>query len=107
LVEDEPMLRRVLCETLCGDGFVVEEAGSGDSAWALVQGGLHFDILLTDVRMPGRIDGIELARKVKDARAASHIVVMSGFTGVEIDPALGRFLAKPFSPEKLAQAITH
>jgi CheY-like chemotaxis protein len=106
LVEDEPMLRRVLCETLSGDGFVVAEAGSGDSAWALIEEGLRFDILLTDVRMPGRIDGIELARKVRRAGAASRIVVMSGFAGVEIEPGLGRFLAKPFSPEKLAQAIT-
>lgn len=99
------MLRRVLCESLTDDGFLVAEAASGDYAWEMIEEGLQFDILLTDVRMPGRLNGIELARKVKTAAAASRIVVMSAFAGVDLEPGLGQFLPKPFSPEKLARAI--
>lgn len=101
------MLRRILGEALTADGFTVAEAPSGDRAWEMIENGLRFDVLLTDVRMPGRLNGIDLARKVKRAGAASRIIVMSAFAGAEMEPGLGQFIAKPFSPHRLTTAIRH
>ncbi len=106
LVEDEPLLRLVLQETLEDSGYRVEEAESGDMAWGLVERGLKFDILLTDVRMPGRLNGLELARKVKANSARTSIIVMSGFVGqAAMESDLGMFLSKPFTPNRLVSAM--
>lgn len=99
------MLRLILAETLMRDGFDVQEADCGDTAWNLIQRGERFDVLLTDVRMPGTLNGIELARRVKARKAAERIVVMSAFSGIEMERGLGRFIAKPFSPLVLAAAV--
>jgi CheY-like chemotaxis protein len=108
LVEDEPILRQVFAEALEESGFGVEEAECGDTAWGLVASGRTFDILLTDVRMPGRLDGLALARKVKASSERTSVVVMSGFVGqAAMEEGLGIFLAKPFTPSRLISALQH
>ncbi|MET0365794.1 MAG: response regulator [Sphingobium sp.] len=107
LVEDEPVLRKMLCETLVEDGFSVEVAETADAAWEKISGGLTFQMLLTDVRMPGRLDGLDLARKVKNRAPPVSIIVMSGYIGArEMDSNLGTFIAKPFTPLKMMQVVT-
>ncbi len=107
LVEDEVILRRVLRETLEEDGYLVKTAASADSAWSMVDSGLRFDILVTDVQMPGKMNGLDLARKVNGRCPEARIVVMSGFTSLmDFDRRLGTFLRKPFTSAKLAATIT-
>lgn len=107
LVEDEKLLREMLHGSLSDMGFDVEEADSGEAAWEMVQNGLHFDLLLTDVRMPGTIDGIDLAKRVKSIGHDAAIIVMSGFVGSRNPAAEGfnHFLAKPFTEGRLSQLI--
>ncbi|MCE7796738.1 response regulator [Sphingobium sufflavum] len=107
LVEDEAMLRQILCETLEDGGFLVENAATADAAWAMVDGGLTFDILVTDVQMPGEMDGLDLARRVSGRCPDVRIIVMSGFTSrADFDRRLGKFLRKPFTSATLAATIT-
>lgn len=106
LVEDEPILRKLLCETLVEDGFSVEVAETADAAWAKIGDGLKFQMLLTDVRMPGSLDGLDLARKVRAQSSPVPIVVMSGYIGArEIEPDLGTFISKPFTPGKMIDVL--
>lgn len=106
VVDDEPMIRMLLAESLSGDGYRVEEASSGDKAWELVERGLRPDVLVTDVRMPGSIDGLELARRMKSAHNDVPIIVMSGFIGEgAVDPSVAQFIPKPFVPSKISSLI--
>ena len=61
LVEDEGLIRLVAAEVLQGEGFEVVEAWDGDEAARLLSGPGTFDVLFTDVRMPGVLDGVDVA----------------------------------------------
>ncbi|MET0365720.1 MAG: response regulator [Sphingobium sp.] len=107
LVEDEVVLRRILCESLESDGFLVKTAPTADTAWGMVDRGVTFDILVTDVQMPGQMNGLDLALMVNRRCPDVRIVVMSGFTSLaDFDRRLGTFLKKPFTSAKLAETIT-
>jgi len=61
LAEDEVLIRLVAAEHLRDEGFEVVEAWDGDEAARLLDGPGRFDVLFTDVRMPGLLDGIDVA----------------------------------------------
>ena len=61
LVEDEFLIRLMTAEMLRDEGFEVFEAQHGDEARALLDDPDNFDVLFTDVRMPGTLDGIDVA----------------------------------------------
>lgn len=107
LVEDEAVLRNMLCGSLSDFGFEVEQAESADAAWRMVEEGLNFDLLVTDVRMPGTMDGIELAKRVKATGTDAAIVIMSGYTGAQKTPLepFPNFLPKPFTEARLLTLI--
>jgi CheY-like chemotaxis protein len=65
----------------------------------LLEEGLQIDILLSDIRMPGRIDGIQLAKWLRAARPSIPILLQTGYTDVQT----GDFpvLHKPFMPDEL------
>jgi CheY-like chemotaxis protein len=107
LVEDEPVLRKILYEAFVDDGYAVETVGTADDAWLRIASGLNFSLLVTDVRMPGELDGLDLARKVSLTLPPVPVVIMSGYMGArDIEPRLGVFVAKPFTPIKLMRIIT-
>lgn len=106
LVEDEPILRQLLGESLQDDGYKVARASSADAAWEMVQNGLAFDILVTDVKMPGTLNGLDLAQLVYSHFPDARIIVMSGFASLEkFDGRLGIFLKKPFTPARLSATL--
>ena len=70
VVEDDPAVRQVAVSTLRSLGFEVTEAQNGDEAALLLRDNEHVRLVLSDVRMPGELTGIDLARIVKrDCRA--------------------------------------
>ena len=98
VVEDEVIIRTNVSEDLRAAGLEVMEAATGDEAIALVESGLPIDLVLTDVRMPGSLDGLELARVVRRKRPMSKIVVVSGNLAARPTPDLAdAFLTKPYS----------
>lgn len=106
VVEDEPLVRMMVCELLDDAGYRVEEAGSGDEADALITAGLNPDVLLTDIRMPGTLDGFALIRRTLARLPQVKTIAMSGYTGVSGDASVAdRFLSKPFRPTDLQREV--
>ncbi|GAC1037247.1 MULTISPECIES: response regulator [Pseudomonadaceae] len=80
VVEDENMLLGLMEEVLEGEGFQVHTFGTADQAWEYLSSARPTpDLLITDVRMPGAIDGLELARRVKQQLPGLPIIVSSGY----------------------------
>lgn len=107
LVEDEPLLLAMYSEFLEEAGFAVTKASNGDDAWSLVCSVAPFDVLLTDVRMAGQLDGIKLAYRCRAARPTIARILMSGYmmSDVSIEPGLAQFIRKPFTSHLLVDAI--
>ncbi|MEJ1935149.1 response regulator [Nostoc sp. NIES-2111] len=78
LVEDEALIRTVMAEGLRDEGFTVIEAADAAEALAVLAAGLQVDVLFTDVRMPGTMDGLALARVVARTRPDIGVIVTSG-----------------------------
>jgi two-component system cell cycle sensor histidine kinase/response regulator CckA len=107
LVEDEDRLRKFARYTLESQGYVVTDAGGGEAALAALRPDRKFDLLVTDLMMPG-IDGRELATRVRAARPDIAVVFISGYVPdhrrVEGLPG-AVFLPKPFTPLDLVRAV--
>ena len=107
LAEDDESLRKFLAQALVRAGHAVTDFGDGGEAWECLKG-FRFDLLLTDIVMPG-LNGRDLARRFSSLRAESKILLTSGYSdgmaGVsQLDPTVN-YLPKPFSAEKLTQVV--
>lgn len=108
LVEDEPDLLSVMVAVIEDLGFVVVQARSGNEALDIMAAGQHFDVLLTDVVMPGKTGGFELARRMRAKRPDLPVIYMSGYTGFtaqEMGEVQAPILQKPSPPLELAAAL--
>jgi CheY-like chemotaxis protein len=105
VVEDEEMVREVVLWTLEDMGFDVVGASSGDQALEILGRGA-IELLLTDIRMPGGIDGWTLGEKARDAIPDLPVIYMSGFS--HEPPRLTKcsvFVQKPLTTATLRQAM--
>lgn len=107
IVEDEPIIRIDLADFLTDAGFQVLEAGDADEAIDLLEQQDRIDIIITDLDMPGSMDGLKLARAVFDRWPPIRIIVVSGHRRVEITdiPDGGVFFSKPFSQPALLSSM--
>lgn len=107
VVEDEDMLAEIMSWALEDAGYSVIQAATGEAALAeldRVEGAL--DLLITDIRMPGRVDGWTLAEAVRARLPGVGVVYVSGFNPVTPrNVANSVFLRKPFRPEQLLTAV--
>jgi PAS domain S-box-containing protein len=108
LVEDEDGARHGLAEMLSMLGYEVGAAASGEEAFSLPPG-QAFDVLLTDLLLPG-VQGVEVARRLRRLWPDLRVIVMSGYAedeatrqGLSMEGA--HFLQKPFSLEVLAREL--
>jgi two-component system, cell cycle sensor histidine kinase and response regulator CckA len=108
VAEDDPVVRRLLTETLTRAGLVVRAARDGREALHLIEAEPPPDLLVTDVRMP-QLSGAELARAARDRWPGIAILFVSGHTGVDTADMLRshghRFLGKPFTTEGLLREV--
>lgn len=79
LAEDEDSVARVMLKQLEAAGYSVKRVPTGDDAWAMIESGAVFDLLITDLVMPGTLQGAELARRVEAARPAMGLLLISGY----------------------------
>lgn len=107
VVDDEPLVRTMVCDMLMEAGYDVAEADSGDAADALMSAGLKVDLLLTDIRMPGTLDGGDLIRRAIGRCPSLKTVAMSGYAGAKYlcEDVADRFIAKPFTSGMLQHEI--
>jgi len=79
VVEDEPIIREFVCEILQSEGFTTEGMANADDAMAfLMEKADQVRLLLTDIRMPGSLDGAELSNHTGLVWPQIPILVMSG-----------------------------
>lgn len=107
LVEDEDTVRLIGADMLSDAGYQVIEAATADEALRVLQEVDEVDVLFTDVRMPGSMDGLELAALVHDHWPKVKILVTSGDhrPGSEDLPDNGRFLPKPYSLRTMCKQV--
>ena len=109
VVEDEPHLREAVAEALALEGFSVTEAASGDEAAGLIDVPGRFDLLLTDVQMPGVLDGLDVAARARVRQPDLPIVVATGRRGVQpgVDQLQPRcaLVVKPYGLQMILDAI--
>jgi signal transduction histidine kinase len=95
-VEDDVLVREVVEPALLSAGFKVETAASGDEAYRILQSGRHFDVMFSDVVMPGTLNGIDLAEIVARQFPAMQVVLASGYSD-RLTASKGiRILPKPY-----------
>jgi CheY-like chemotaxis protein len=78
VVEDEVLIRLFLADALRNAGFEVVEAATADEALQLLKSSQHIDLVATDIRMPGSMDGLGLASRLRSEWPKLKIVVLSG-----------------------------
>ncbi|MGZ5202953.1 MAG: ATP-binding protein, partial [Telluria sp.] len=110
LVEDDPIVRAHIQAQLRELGCRATAVSGASQALELLAGGKPFDLLFTDVVMPG-VSGIELARRARAMLPGLRILLSSGYTfeAMQHRDELGpdvRFLNKPYGKTALAQALT-
>ena len=110
VVEDSDALRKVALRQLRELGYATLEASNATAALALLDSGRPIDLLLTDIVMPGGVDGHGLAARATAARPGLRVLFTSGFTAAAADAAgsvavADRLLSKPYRKAELAQRV--
>lgn len=108
LAEDDESMRTFLAAALRRAGHDVLDFGDGDTALEALEREV-FDLLLTDIVMPG-LDGIELARRGAELDPAMKIVFITGFAAVALasgapTPAGAKVLSKPFHLREIVEEV--
>jgi CheY-like chemotaxis protein len=107
LVEDEALFRVMEVEVLRDAGFWVLEAQDADEAFACLKKRDDIKVVLTDVAMPGSLDGFEFARLVAQGWPDVGVLVISGRRPPEEGelPLTATFVPKPISPAALVEKV--
>ena len=108
LAEDDPVLRDILCESLCEEGFRVSVARDGAHALELYQQGGPYDLLLVDEEMP-HLTGREVLRRIRADGDRVPAILISGNLHLDDDECaalgVGPVLRKPISLSDLSEVV--
>jgi CheY-like chemotaxis protein len=108
IVEDEFFVRFTTAEFLREEGYEVLEAETADEALDIFRSGAQIDLLFTDVRMPGSMDGVALATLVRREWPCVHIILTSGYAPELLSArsvAEDRVISKPYRQQAVLTAI--
>ena len=110
LVEDESLTRELMAESLNDAGYDVTATCTGDEAAILLADRDRFDALLTDVTLPGSIDGIGLAEHARELHPRLPVLIVSGMAASQqraaaLDPPTA-YMHKPFEMNTLLAAVS-
>jgi two-component system, response regulator PdtaR len=103
VVEDDPLVRFALAQSLSDAGIVALEAGNSNEALSLLAEADDIRVVVTDIDMPGSINGLGLARILTDAKPYVHVILISGVPlskDTRLPPGT-KFIQKPFSFDQL------
>jgi len=104
LVDDDEIVRVATAEMVRGLGHAVIEATGGAEALGKLAAGLQVDAIVTDYKMP-RLNGAELARRVRKMRPDLPVLIITGYMGVTEDISEFPRLPKPFNQADIAGAL--
>ena len=107
VVEDEFLIRLTLAEALTDDGFTVIEAGDGAAALRAFEAAPDVALLLTDLHLPGGLDGGEVARCVRQIRPSLPVIYITGQPEGPETPSSPRdaIIVKPYLPSEVCAAV--
>ena len=110
IVDDEPTVRMLVAEVLAEQGFVSVEAPDGPSGLALLESDRRIDLLITDVGLPGGINGRQLADAARMVRPGLKVLFITGYAENAVVrngylEAGMHVLTKPFTMEDLARRL--
>ena len=111
IVDDEPAVLEVCRRTLAAPDCRIETAATGDEALPLIQTG-DYDLVLTDLLMPGTVDGRGLFDEVKRRAPSTGVIIMTGCPSLDTAIPLLKngaldYLLKPFDRDLLRTAVAH
>nr|WP_269769682.1 response regulator [Sphingomonas sp. MA1305] len=107
IVEDEALVRFDLVDFFTHAKWRVFEAENADEAIAILDEHKEIRVVLTDVQMPGSMDGVKLAHYVRERFPPTVLFVVSGNAPIPESelPVRAMFLPKPFDPYRLLRQI--
>lgn len=110
VVDDEPTIRMLLADVLNGQGYTTVEAEEGATALRILQSDARIDLLITDVGLPGGMNGRQLADAARVTRPDLKVLFITGYAenaiigNAQLAPGM-QLLTKPFVMEELAGRI--
>lgn len=107
IVEDEAIIRFELVDFFEDEGYCVHEAGNADQAIAILAQHSSIRVVLTDIDMPGSMDGLRLAHYIRERYPPTLLLLVSGRVSLPQGalPTHSAFLSKPFDPARLMRTI--
>jgi CheY-like chemotaxis protein len=105
VVEDDPLIREFVVEALREEGYHVIHAADGEEALAWC--GRHAaDVLVTDIELPGKADGWQIAERCRDQDPDLKVIYVTGFSPTSPRPVPGSLiLQKPFHRKQIVDAV--
>jgi DNA-binding NtrC family response regulator len=109
IVEDDVLANEHLEFILQQAGYEVVSATSADEAAALLEDHEDVQLIVTDINLPGTMNGLRLAAAVKARRPAINIIIVTGYGTPKADeiPPGSLFVSKPYSARKMIDAVRH
>ncbi|KPX94291.1 Sensory box sensor histidine kinase/response regulator [Pseudomonas amygdali pv. mori] len=110
IVDDEPTIRMLVAEVLEDQGYIPIEAGEGASALKMLESDMRIDLLVTDVGLPGGMNGRQLADAARIIRPDLKVLFITGYAenaiigNGHLDPGMW-VLTKPFTMDAFASRI--
>ena len=108
LIEDDELVRSSLADTLAEEGIEVNGLANAEDALILLSSGQAPDVLVADIDLGAGLNGLDLAGIARERHPHVEVIIISGTTPSADQRALHgrqRFVAKPFAPAALADAI--
>lgn len=105
VVEDEPLMREMVCDVLRDAGLSVAEAGDAVAALDHIARGEPVDLVITDLRMPGPLDGVDLVKRLQKDKPRIPVIVTTGYHAMSAELREVPIFEKPYSFEKLVAQV--
>lgn len=107
VVDDDPMVRFVTAEYIRDCGYPAVEVADAAEAISVLESNAEIRIVVTDINMPGDMNGLQLARYVRDTWPPVHLIITSGLPDASRNlPSAAVYLHKPFSLLEMAAILS-
>lgn len=104
VVEDDFLTRLTLTETLQDAGYHVFEASTGAEALRVIEHAPDLNLLITDINLPGAMDGHALARAINQSHGHVKVLFTSGYSPGKMEPN-ATFLVKPYNIKQVMDVV--
>ena len=109
VVDDDFQVASVIRKILLHEGYDVETAENGREATDLLMSDRHFDLVITDIRMP-EIDGLDLLRQTRQFKTYPPVIALTGYATTEdgmqcVEAGVHDYLVKPFETKSLLRLV--